>query len=122
VPDPNVPNRLSIWFSSGRLEVQDETEDLAEWKHLFDEKEAPRRSIGELARVVAAKILLGADIASEMNDDGTLSYNLKRPIGGHSQVFCDVIYADDTMRILRGHHGSTFVFSRVPNFSSNDSR
>jgi hypothetical protein len=101
--------------------VQDETEDLAEWKHLFDEKEVPRRGIGEVARVLAAKVLLGASMSSEMSDDGSLSYSLKRPIGGHSQVFCDVLYADDTMRILRGHQGTTFVFSRVPTFSNDSS-
>jgi hypothetical protein len=121
IPDPDVPNRLSVWFTGGCLEVQDETEDLAEWKHLFDEKEVPRRGIGEVARVLAAKVLLGASMSSEMSDDGSLSYSLKRPIGGHSQVFCDVLYADDTMRILRGHQGTTFVFSRVPTFSNDSS-
>lgn len=118
VPDPDVPNRVSIWFSGGSLEVQNEAEDLADWKQLFDKNEAPRRAIGELARVLAAKFLLGANTTSEMSDDGTLRYSLRRPIGGHGRVFCDIVYADDTMRILRGHHGSMYVFSKVPSLSN----
>jgi len=112
IPDPTVPNRLSVWFSGGSLKVQDKTNDLEVWKRLFDTNEAPRRGLSEYARVLAARILLGARIADEMAEDGTLSYSLKRPIGGHGSVFIDVLYSDNTMRIVRGHHGSIFVFIR----------
>jgi hypothetical protein len=112
VPDPNVPNRLSVWFSGGSLEVQDEIHDLEEWKHLFDENEAPRRDLGELARVLAAKCLLGAHLPHSMEEDGSLTYFLKRPIGGHGQVFVDVLYCDETLRIVRGHRGSIYASIR----------
>lgn len=112
VPDPNVPNRLSVWFSGGSLEVQDEIHDLEEWKQLFDENEAPRRDLGELARVLAAKCLLGAHLPHSMEEDGSLTYFLKRPIGGHGQVFVDVLYCDETLRIVRGHRGSIYASIR----------
>lgn len=54
VPDPTTPNRLTIWFSGGSLEVQDEEADLAEWKHLFDENLVPSRNMSEFARVSIA--------------------------------------------------------------------
>jgi len=44
----------------------------------------------------------------------TMSYFFKRPIGGHGEVYCDTLYADETMRIMQGHRGSIFVFTRVP--------
>ena len=112
IPDPKVPNRLSVWFSGGSLEIQDQADDLEEWKRLFDENEAPRRDLREYARVLAARILLGAHIPDGMAEDGTLTYSLKRPIGGHGSVFIDVLYSDNTLRIVRGHHGSIFVFIR----------
>jgi hypothetical protein len=42
-----------------------------------------------------------------------MNYTLKRPIGGHGSAFCDVLYLDDSLRIMRGHHGSLFIFSKV---------
>ena len=111
LPDPNYANRVSIWFTGGSLEVNDEQEDLGEWKKIFG-RNAPNRSISEFARVLAAKVLLGAAIPDEMEENGTLSYSLKRPIGGHGTAFCDVLYMDDKLRVLRGHGGSVFVFVR----------
>lgn len=46
----------------------------------------------------------------------TMSYYFKRPIGGHDEVFCDLLYVDETFRIMQGHHGSIYVFTRVPTF------
>lgn len=112
LPDPSVPNRLSIWFSAGTIEVQNE-EDLDEWKIILDPAEAPRRDLKEWARVMAARVLLGAHLPDGMAEDGTMRYTLKRPIGGHGEVFCDVIYADETLRVLRGHGGSIYVFMRA---------
>jgi hypothetical protein len=103
-----------VWFSGGSLEVQDEEANLSEWKELFDENAFPHRNLGEYARVLAARMLLGAQMPETVAEDGAMSYTLKRPIGGHGQVFCDVLYADDTMRVMKGHRGSVFVFSRVP--------
>jgi hypothetical protein len=49
-----------------------------------------------------------------------MSYFFKRPIGGHGEVFCDALYADETLRIVQGHRRSIFVFSRVPSFDESD--
>jgi hypothetical protein len=43
-----------------------------------------------------------------------MSYYFKRPIGGHGEVFCDLLYVDETLRIMQGHHQSLYVFTRVP--------
>ena len=60
----------------------------------------------------------GSSNADCVEDDSvpTMSYFFDRPIGGHGEVFCDVLYVDETLRIMRGHHGSIFVFTRVPTF------
>jgi len=57
VPDPSTPNRLTIWFSGGSLEVQDEEADLEEWRRLFDENLVPSRNMSEFARVRKAGYL-----------------------------------------------------------------
>ena len=114
VPDPNVPNRLSIWFSGGALEVQDEPADLEEWMKVFDSACAPERNVREYANILAARVLLGALVPEGMEDDGSMSYDLKKPIGGHGTAYCDIVYMDDDLRIMRGHHGSVYVCSRVP--------
>lgn len=122
VPDPDTPNRLSIWFSGGEIKVQNEesAKDLHRWRNVFDESHAPRRDVREYARVLAAKCLLGARLYKMDPQDGVLSYELKRPIGGHGQVYCDVLYCDDDLRIVQGHRGSIFVFRRVPNIGDDD--
>lgn len=117
IPDPNVANRLSIWFSGGSLEVQDEEKDVDEWKKIFDTSSAPNRDIREYANSLAAKLLLGAHIHEKIEEDGTLRFDLKRPIGGHGSVFCDIIYMDDDLRIMHGHHDSVYVSVRVPDES-----
>lgn len=113
LPDPEVPNRLSIWFTGGTLEVNDDENDLEEWKRIFDDSTVPKRDMRELARLLAAKVLLGANASDEVEPDGSMSYTLTRPIGGHGSAFCDVLYLDDSLRIMRGHHGSLYIFSKV---------
>lgn len=114
LPDPDISNRLTVWFTGGSLEVEDEEKDLDQWRKLFDKEMLPRRSTIQSARILAARIFAGADVPESMSEDGTMEYSLNRPIGGHGKAFIDVIYADQTMRILRGHHGSFFVFTKVP--------
>lgn len=94
------------------MEFDDESRELDEWKNLFDPKLVPRRDLGELARILAARLLLGANVPESVDEDGKMVYSLKRPIRGHGAVFVDVLYGDDNMKILRGHHGSLFVFIR----------
>ena len=113
LPDPKTPNRMSVWFTEGQLEVNDEEEDLKEWQRIFDNHGAPKRALRERAHMLAAKLFLGADVPDQMDEDGTMRYELKRPIGGHGLAFTDVLYLDDDLRILRGHHGQIYVCARV---------
>ena len=110
IPDPDFPDRLSVWFSGGSIEVADPERDGEDWNRLFDPSMAPRRDLTELARVLAARVLLGANLGT--SEDGRFQYSLRRPIGGHGSVYVDVVYSDDTMKIIRGHQGTTFVFVR----------
>ena len=113
VPDPMVANRISIWFIGGKLAVEDLERDLDEWTRIFDRAMAPRRGTKEMARVLAAKLLLGAQVPDKLNaNDGSMSYQLTRPIGGHGSVYVDVLYCDESLRIMRGHHGSIYVSIR----------
>ena len=90
--------------------MNDEESDLEDWKMIFGN--APNRNMSEFARVLAAKVLLGASTSDEMEENGTMSYTLKRPIGGHGTAFCDVLFMDETLRVMRGHGGSVLVFVR----------
>jgi hypothetical protein len=114
IPDPNARNRLSIWFSGGSLEVQDECKDVDEWKRIFDADFAPDGELKEYANILASKVLLGAIAPEKMEPDGTMSFSLKRPIGGHGSVYVDILFMDATLRIMRGHHGSVYVCIRMP--------
>ena len=112
LPDPTVANRLSVWFSGGALEAERE-EDADEWKRIFSEEGLPNRGLRQFANVMAARFFLGAQL-EPMDGSGKISYTLHRPIGGHGQVFVDILYTDETLSILRGHHESIFVSARVP--------
>ena len=108
LPDPKIPNRLTVWFTGGKLSPArlpsngDETDEedqaesthktesdgyggFEEWKAIFA-KGKWRKTLGERARAMAAKLLLGADVPSKMEDDGHMEYTLHRPVGGHSKV------------------------------------
>ena len=54
-------------------------------------------------------MLLGADVPDSMDADGSMSYTLHRPIGGHGTSYVDVLYLDENLRITRGNAGSIFV-------------
>jgi len=113
LPDPEVPNRHSIWFTGGRIEPNNNPSDISEWKRLFT-LNPPRHSFGEKAKLLAVKLLMGATIPESMNEDGSLEYTFTRPLGGHGMAYVDVIYLDETLRIVRGQRGTVFVFSRLP--------
>ena len=113
LPDPLTPNRLSIWLTGGKIAPNDDEHDQREWKRLFG-RNLPSRTLGEKARVFAANLLMGAQVPKEMQEDGTMEFYFTRPLGGHGVAYNDVVYMDDTMRIVRGHRGTVFVFARIP--------
>ncbi len=86
--------------------------DIEEWMKIF-QGGSWKRHLYEKARLLAARLLLGAEVPEGMDPDGSMRFKLNRPIGGHGTAYVDVLYLDETLRVVRGHHGSLFVFSRV---------
>mmetsp|Transcript_2995 Transcript_2995/g.4531 ORF Transcript_2995/g.4531 Transcript_2995/m.4531 type:complete len:484 (+) Transcript_2995:92-1543(+) len=113
LPDPTTPNRLSIWFTGGRIEPNNNVHDEREWNRLF-KRDHPGRVLSERIRLLAASLLMGAEAPTKLNDDGSMSFEFTRPLGGHGIAYLDVIYLDNTLRIVRGHRGTIFAFVRVP--------
>ena len=114
LPDPDYPDRKSIWFTGGTLEPADETR-LDEWKKVFGTKTGTTAATNEgdeaKTKALASKILLGI-VHEEMNDKGIIGYHLNKPIGGHGLAYVDVVYMDEDLRIMRGHSGSVYVLKR----------
>lgn len=122
LPDPSTPNRFSVWFTGGLIEEVNGNNNNANtggtsspserWKRIFCNPE--QRTLGSLARLIAARLLLGADIPDQMDEvDGSMDYTFHRPIGGHGQHYVDVLYLDHNLRIMRGHHGTIYVSTRM---------
>jgi len=97
--DPEKKNRLSVWFTGGKLapftpdesmaiEDHDEYGGFEEWKEVFDQEYTS--SWSESFKNIGAKLLLGAQLPQGMQRDGSLSYSLTRPYGGHGKSFIDV--------------------------------
>jgi hypothetical protein len=112
LPDPNQSNRLSTWFRGGTIEVWDEELDMEAWRNVFGDLPTPPPK--EKATVFRHKMKTGVCPANSMEVDGKLSYTLEKPFGGHGHAYADVIYLDETLRILRGNYGSLYVSARVP--------
>jgi hypothetical protein len=112
LPDPNVPHRLSIWITGGRIEPNGSPEDVENWKRQFELHPAVH-SLGEKAKLLAVKMLMGAHM-HPMEADGSMEYTFTRPLGGHGIAYVDTLYCDKSLRIVRGHRGTVFVFTRLP--------
>lgn len=112
LPDPEKPNRLSTWFTGGTIEVWDDVSDMRAWRSVFESLE--KRPLKQKARLFTARLAVGASPAGEMEADGKMSYSMSRPIGGHGVGYADVVYLDETLRILRGNYGTVYVNARIP--------
>ena len=97
LPDPDTPNRLTVWFTGGKLSPvlpeagspeESEYGGFDEWKAVFGGKH--KRTWGESFRVMGAKLLLGAELPDGMEEDGSMKYTLHRPAGGHGSAYVDV--------------------------------
>jgi len=117
LPNPDNPNRLTIWFSGGNIELNsDSNADTERWHKIFDSKTVQKRKFKEKTRVLGAKIVMGASPSDQMEADGTMSYKLTRPVGGHDTAYIDLVYLDETLRIARASSGIVYVFARIPVF------
>ncbi len=133
---------MSIWFSGGKIEPNEDDNILEEWKRAFGGG-LFKRHLQEKARLLAAKLLLGAEVPEQLDEDGSMvcrivdeeseikcshflylshhntfllllkTFQLNRPIGGHGSAYVDILYLDETLRIVQGHRGSLYIFSRV---------
>ena len=101
LPDPDIPNRFSIWFTRGILEQDPDNNNenipTNEWNETFGES-FNNRTMTERAKLFAAKMMLGIKAPTQMEDDGSMEYNLYKPIRG----YCDVMFMDDKLRIIKG--------------------
>jgi hypothetical protein len=112
LPDPNVPNRHSIWFTGGKLQPNNDPADIQAWNQLFT-RHPPKHTFGEKAKLLAVKLLMGATVPDGMDANGQMNFAFTRPIGGHGVAYVDVIYMDGTVRVVRGHRGTVMAFSRL---------
>ena len=113
LPDPENPNRHSVWITGGKIEANNDLIDQREWKRQFG-RHPPKHKLGEKAKLLAVKLLMGATLPEKMNEQGIMEYTFTRPLGGHGTAYVDTLYLDDTLRIVRGHRGTVFVFMRMP--------
>jgi hypothetical protein len=113
LPDPRVPNRHSVWITGGRIEPSGDETDSEDWIQLFT-NHPPKHGLGEQAKLLAVKLLMGALVPTEISATGSMEYTFTRPLGGHGIAYVDTLFVDDTLRIVRGHRGTIFVFTRMP--------
>jgi hypothetical protein len=115
LPDPKSSKRQSVWITGGKIEPNDDIADQMEWKKLF-EAHPPNHAFSEKAKLLAVKLLMGATIPDTMDaTTGSMEYTFTRPLGGHGMAFVDTLYCDESLRIVKGHRGTIFVFTRMPN-------
>jgi len=99
-------SRLSVWFTGGCIEVGC---DIDRWRQVFDKKTLPGRTLGQKGKLFVAKLLMGAEACDDMDENGKISYQLKRPLSAN----IDLAYIDGLARIMRGKSGAVYVFRRV---------
>jgi len=92
-PDPSVKNRFTIWFTGGMIEEASCRENgngpSEEWKRTFADPKG--RTLSQKISVLAAHVLLGAQISDKMDEkDGSVGYTFKQPVGGHGRSYVDV--------------------------------
>lgn len=94
--DPDVKNRLTVWFTGGKLlpskpPKEQEYGSFEDWKQTFDSADQTS-TWGESLKNMGAKLLLGAEFPQGMELDGSMAYTLHRPYGGHGKGFVDVSF------------------------------
>lgn len=113
VPNPDVENRYSIWFTGGRCYALNGTEDAKKWRDVFGTELQPKLKKRERFQLWLAKLMMGAEPSKGMLEDHSLTYVMKRPIGGHGVAYQQVLHLDDGTRITEGNRGTVVVVSRI---------
>lgn len=112
--DPNDETRRSVWITGGKIEPNNDDDDHDNWMSFF-QKHPPTYSFGQKAKLLAVKLLMGATVPAVDPITGIMEYTFTRPLGGHGMAYVDTLYCDKTLRIVKGHRGTIFVFTRMPN-------
>lgn len=113
IEDPSKPRRKSVWITGGRVEPNGTEADQLAWKNLFA-KHPPKHNLSAQAKLLAVKWLMGAVIPDSIDPEtGVMEYEFTKPLGGHGLAYIDTLYCDESLRIIRGHRGTYFVFVRV---------
>ena len=130
LPDPTTPDRLSVWFSGGKIACGEhkESHEFQVWKEIFGStfsthnprfkgggKRRSRRTFREGAMVFAAQMLMGATGYNDAIDEdtGEMRYTFNRPVGGHGKTYVDILHLDHKIRVMRGHAGTVYAFARL---------
>ena len=133
VMDNPKQNRLSVWFAGGSIEIDQESQ-LQQWKDVFESSnlvkaQAQKNSSSKRLKPfwerrdrrkqsLASKLDLGIQLCEDgrMEEDGRLSYVITKPYGGHDVSYVDILYMDETLRIMKAYTGPIYVFARIPYF------
>jgi hypothetical protein len=111
--DPNETTRRSVWITGGKIEPNNDADDIQNWMAFFG-KHPPKYDIGQKAKLLAVKLLMGAKVPQAVDPKtGAMEYTFTRPLGGHGMAYVDTLYCDSTIRIVKGHRGTIFVFTRM---------
>ena len=66
--------------------MNEEDDNYNDWKRAFGGV-VPKRQLQEKARILAAKLLLGATVPEKMEEDGSMNFYFSRPVGGHGTAY-----------------------------------
>ena len=108
--DRHTPNRHTVWITSGTMHANDTTEDTERWKTLFSKYHSSGG--GGWFGTGAFGQNSSPDVVVD-KDNYTQSYSFRRALGGHGVAYVDTLYLDPSLRIVRGHRGTLFVFSKL---------
>lgn len=113
IPNPTMENRYTCWFTGGKcFAVNGKDKDTRrKWRQAFGTELKLKKR--ERFQLWMAKLLMGAEPSSGMLKDDSLQYVMKRPIGGHSTAFLQVLYMDDKTRITQGNRGTVVAVTRL---------
>lgn len=98
-------NRFSVWFTGGSLEIKSKTRKCC--RYLFNS--VSPRTFSEKSKLFVAKLLMGATMNDQMDENGKLSYQLTRPMA----AYIDLLFMNESLRVMRSSSGVIYVFSRV---------
>lgn len=118
LPDPIIPQRHTVWLAEGCVQtVSSQRQHEVNWKRVFSGVPAGEPA---MSSTFSTKPPVYDFLDSDSNgapvgtNDHDLAFRFQCPFGGPGVAHVDTLYIDDSLRIVQGHRGSLFVFSKVP--------